>query len=288
MSQIAGNTVQFRLVGRSNSLVLVPTSINGTGPYHFLFDSGATRSMISPVLASSLGISGGAAEAASGAGGATQLQVARLSSIAVGPVQQETPQVCISDDLLQIAKALDVQADGLIGCDFLKDLRVTIDYARTLLHFAHSSEERETADPSMQSAIFALTPIEPLIVLEVFANNHGPFQFALDTAAGRTVVSRELIEHLGISAESGRSVTGIGGSMEIQRAVLNTFRVGCTVVTNHAVVVGTFLEAIGAMAGSKLDGIIGSNFLSQFLVTIDCPKRRLELSPRVNVVPATS
>ena len=41
---------------------------------------------------------------------------------------------------------------------------------------------------------------------------------------------------------------------------------------------GEFLKTLTVAIGTKLDGIIGHNFLDQFKVTIDYPRKALELA----------
>jgi hypothetical protein len=43
------------------------------------------------------------------------------------------------------------------------------------------------------------------------------------------------------------------------------------------VVVDAFIHTISAAAGTKLEGIVGHNFLNQFLLSIDYPQNRLTL-----------
>ena len=55
--QASAKETPFQLIGAAaKALVLVPSHVNNTGPYNFLLDSGATHCLISPELASNLGI----------------------------------------------------------------------------------------------------------------------------------------------------------------------------------------------------------------------------------------
>jgi len=55
--------------------------------------------------------------------------------------------------------------------------------------------------------------------------------------------------------------------------------VGTAAVHDHAIGAGEFLEMLSAAVGTRLDGIIGHNFLNQFKVTINYPCDTLELVP---------
>jgi hypothetical protein len=48
-------------------------------------------------------------------------------------------------------------------------------------------------------------------------------------------------------------------------------------VRNLPVIVGDFLDMLSGVIGTKLDGIIGYNFLRHFRVVIDYPNDRFRL-----------
>jgi len=64
----------------------------------------------------------------------------------------------------------------------------------------------------------------------------------------------------------------------MDRAALDSLMVGDAIVRDHIVVIGGFIDAISTAAGAALDGVIGSNFLNQFLVALDYPQSRLRLA----------
>src|SRR6516225_1010338 len=254
---------QFQLMGKG-PLILVPSYLNNTGPHNFILDSGATHCLISPQLASKLGIQSESEEEAFGGGGAVQLSHARVHSVAVGSAQQENIEVLITHDLEPIGAALKVTVDGAIGFNFMKDFCVTLDYKRKVLRFASPSRDsNETSHPA-SSTPFTLAPSEPLILLHAFANGQGPFQFTVDTAAGRSVISPELADRLDVQREKAIVGAGVGGAIPMDRAALDSLMVGDAIVRDHIVVIGGFIDAIGTAAGAALDGVIGSNFLNSF------------------------
>jgi len=57
-------------------------------------------------------------EKAFGAGGAVQILLARVDSIAVGSVRQENAQVAIANEFEQIGAALKAQVDGDLGFSY--------------------------------------------------------------------------------------------------------------------------------------------------------------------------
>jgi predicted aspartyl protease len=277
MSQTMSEFMQFTLAAAGSPLIMVPTYVNGRGPYNFILDTGASMCLISPGLASSLGIHSNTEEKAFGAGGAVQISLAHVDSIAVGSVRQENAQIAITNELEQIGAALKAQVDGDLGFSFMKDFRVTVDYQRNVLRLARASDNHDENSHDATTIPFTLASAEPLIVVQAVVNEQGPFQFALDTGAGRTVLTPELAERLNIGATKEVKGAGLGGRMQLTGATVDSLSLSGATIRDHDVVVGAFIHTISAAAGTMLEGIVGHNFLNQFLLTIDYPQNRLTL-----------
>jgi predicted aspartyl protease len=115
-------------------------------------------------------------------------------------------------------------------------------------------------------------------------NGQGPFDFALDTGASRTILSSELAGNLAIETRDEGPVTGggVGGKVKIVGGKVGSLAVGNAMVHDHAIGAGEFLALLSAVIGTNLDGIVGYNFLNQFRVTIDYPRKTIELVPAVS------
>jgi predicted aspartyl protease len=258
------NAVRFQLVGKSNPLILVPAFADESGPHEFLLDSGATRSMLSQELASRLGTEQESLDDAFGAGGSRQLGFGTIKALRVGPAAQEGLTLGIADDLAAIGDALNVRVDGLIGFDFIKNFRMTIDYRQQIIVFDSNLQNGGMHLPSLNAVRFELTPKEPLMLVATYINDRGPFQFVVDTAAGKTVIAQDLIERIGIAVQDRKAGMGFGGNFELARATLDSVRLSDIVVYSLPVITGPFLNAIGSSLGAKVDGIIGNDFLRKF------------------------
>src|SRR5262245_53617013 len=95
--------VGFRLAGAENPLILVPTHVNGRGPYEFILDTGAGMSLLAPRLAGELGIVSSGAREGRGAGGRVQLAITRVESLAIGEARSGGMPVGITADVDRIA-----------------------------------------------------------------------------------------------------------------------------------------------------------------------------------------
>ena len=272
------NNVPFRLVGGENPVILVPVHVDDKGPYEFILDTGASHCLLSRELSEGLGLQPEIEKQAMGAGGPVKLAFAHVASMAVGSTRQYNLQVAITDELKRIGAAIRSRVDGDLGFEFLKDFSLTIDYRVGAIHFTPPLADRSS--PSANSIPFKLAaPHKPLVLVQVTVNGQGPFQFALDTGASRTMLASDLAGELGIEAIEDTPVTGGGGRIKILAGKVNSLTIGNAVVNDHAVGVGAFLAMLSSAVGVKLNGIIGYNFLNRFRVTIDYPRRILHLVP---------
>jgi len=119
---------------------------------------------------------------------------------------------------------------------------------------------------------------ETLALVPVFIEGKGPFAFALDTGASRTVVDRRVAEELGLPPAGGAAeVKGVGG-----RAVAVPVRVGGWRVGGIELPAGT-IDALDLAADGRQDGLrglLGSDILSRFqTVLVDYKRERLVFNP---------
>jgi predicted aspartyl protease len=121
--------ITFSLV--RDSLVVVPVFLNGQGPFRFLLDTGATNSILSTAIADQLKIPTGSSGALITAGGSVPVTVRVVEVVQIGPVRIGKTTIAVSD--AEILRTLHV--DGIIGADYLKQFRVSIDYAHHVLSF---------------------------------------------------------------------------------------------------------------------------------------------------------
>ena len=104
------------------SPILVSARINGAGPVTLILDTGADRTMLTPMALWRLGISTAGAPQAEikGVTGTAQGQLVQVASVEVGDAR--------AGPFLIIAHDADLkQAEGLLGRDFLERFTVTID-----------------------------------------------------------------------------------------------------------------------------------------------------------------
>lgn len=109
----------------------------------------------------------------------------------------------------------------------------------------------------------------PLILVPVYVEGKGPYEFVLDTGAYRCLLSPELSSSIGIQAESQQRATGVGGTIKISAARVTSLAVGTASQENIEVAITDELSRLGDAVQSKVDGVLGSNFLKDFRIALD-------------------
>jgi predicted aspartyl protease len=119
--------VPFRLTDPRRPLLIVPVHVNGRGPYDFLVDTGASRTLIFDALADELGLARGDVVEGHGAGGRLRFALGEARTIAVGDARADAVPVVIGA-LDVVAQHVDPLPGGVLGYSFLSRFRVLIDY----------------------------------------------------------------------------------------------------------------------------------------------------------------
>jgi predicted aspartyl protease len=187
--------------------------------------------------------------------------------------------IAITGEMDRTGAAVGTRIDGDVGHDFLKSFRVTIDYQKRRVRLAQGAYDVIGALPVTHSEVaFRLaSPTKPLVMVPVVVNGRGPFAFAVDTGASATVLSPGLADTLGIGRGESAAMTGAGGMLQATVGRVTSLAIGGAALDDLTVVVSDFLGPIGQAVGTRVDGVVGYNFLREFKVTIDYPETRLSL-----------
>jgi hypothetical protein len=115
------------------------------------------------------------------------------------------------------------------------------------------------------------------------------YPFILDTGASETAVRTSVYDT--IRADGRGQITGlpigtVAGNTTASVTRVRTITVGDATVTNAALMTigDTILDGIQREIGHPLDGLLGGNFLREFMVTVDYPRGTLHLQRYTTVV----
>jgi hypothetical protein len=106
-----------------------------------------------------------------------------------------------------------------------------------------------------------------LLIVPVFFSGHGPYDFALDTGAARSVVDSRVVSQLRLPITgTEQAITGVSGTSEAVRVRVTSWRVDAVALPD-ATVLSLRLPSGGS---PTLSGLLGSDMLGRFrTVTID-------------------
>lgn len=101
----------------------VPVHIEGHGPFRFMIDTGAQRTVLSTSLAQEIGLKGGPTMRVVGIVQEARVPSARIETLDLGNLSLARMQVPLLD-------RANMGADGIIGTDTLQDQHVLLDFVR--------------------------------------------------------------------------------------------------------------------------------------------------------------
>jgi predicted aspartyl protease len=127
--------VGFQLAHPSKPLILVSALANKRGPYQFVLDTGASTTLGSAELARELGLKSVTSPELCGAGGKLQASLDTLESLELGTARCEQLQVAVVDFLSPMSRTVGARLDGIVGYNFLKRYRITVDYPKGTVRF---------------------------------------------------------------------------------------------------------------------------------------------------------
>jgi predicted aspartyl protease len=118
------------------------------------------------------------------------------------------------------------------------------------------------------------TETQPFILLPVFVNGKGPFSFVLDTGANAAIVTEDLAKTLALQNVEAKEAVGAGGKRtSVLVGQASSISVGAAKVENAKVgIMKTLPTCVG-------QGVVGYDFLKQYVVTIDYMQNKLTLTP---------
>jgi len=120
-----------------------------------------------------------------------------------------------------------------------------------------------------------------LVIVHARVNNSAPLAFILDTGASVAIVRTETARNLGLSLQGTVNARGAGAGSQAGSLVKNATwsLVGLERVL-QPVSIALPLPALPSSLGRPIDGIIGGEFIKQFVVEVDYESRKVRLHDR--------
>jgi hypothetical protein len=191
-------SVPFRFANRHQ--IVLAVSINHTGPYNFLLDSGTQITMIDPSLAATLHLDTQGAAMVAGAGSGQPASFAQLDLVEAGSHAVAQQKVLVYD----FQHSSDLHFHGILGEDFLENFDMLIDNAHRLLCLDNSAAMRaDVKGPHIPLVATAEAddcgPLPGLLVITArLSEGLRPVRLLLDSGANSPIlynISQFLVLH---------------------------------------------------------------------------------------------
>jgi predicted aspartyl protease len=132
-SEAKPGEIQFELAPPNGAAILIPVKINGHGPYTFVLDTGATFTCIDQPLATELKLPEWNQQVGVGIAvpTANPAKLVDVDRIEVGTASAEKLKACVID--FRNFQTAGLNIHGLLGLNFLKSYRMTIDFNRKVV-----------------------------------------------------------------------------------------------------------------------------------------------------------
>ncbi|MGB8538559.1 MAG: retropepsin-like aspartic protease [Acidobacteriaceae bacterium] len=176
-------SLPFRMVNRYQ--MIVPVSINHSGPFSFLLDTGTQMTMVDPALAAALHLETSGKAKVAGVGMQAAASFAQVDLVEAGSHSVANQKVLVYDLANLPATGLDIQ--GVLGEDFLEQFDMLIDNGHNLLCLDDSAAMRTAVKGSRiplqtQSADGSQLAGSPIVVARL-SDGMRPVRLELDSGS---------------------------------------------------------------------------------------------------------
>jgi hypothetical protein len=139
--RVAERGIRFR-INKTEPLIIIQGLVNGKGPYAFVVDTGASMTVVSPLVARRAGIClKGTKAKAAGVDGFLDATITTLRSLRIGALEATNLKVAIVS-LAVLNRSTRLKLGGIIGYNILKHYQVIIDYPSKRIFFQSPAAEK--------------------------------------------------------------------------------------------------------------------------------------------------
>ncbi|MBB6143014.1 putative aspartyl protease [Silvibacterium bohemicum] len=250
---------------------LVDARVNGS-PAILLLDTGAEHSLLDREFAERLGLHPVGNADILRPYSSDKTEVMLVTDLDTLSIHSRNLRV-LTDDLTANSRALGVHIDGVVGNDFLRRFTVTFDYSAGSVTFDHSFGTHHGLPIKLRSVgnrYFA------------YLNFGGvPLNFLLDTGTNFSALSQSGWAKLNQNKTIVSLIDGVrspGTSVTSKLVCIQQVTIGHTSYRNLPMRVQP-PTSVGFFADPGVDGLLGSDFLRQFIVVLDLANNSLYLNP---------
>jgi predicted aspartyl protease len=253
---------------------LVEARVDGS-PAVLVLDTGAEHSLLDREFAKRLGLHPIADANVQKPYSSGKNEIVRVTDLEIQSIHSSDLNV-MTDDLTASSGALEVHIDGALGNDFLRKFTVTLDYSAGSATFDRISV-------SHHGVRINLSKVENRYFVNLSFDGV-PLSFLLDTGTNFSALSQNGWARLDQNKTLLPVIDGVrssGTSATSKLVCIEQVTLGHNSCQNLPVRVQPPVSA-GIFSNPAVDGLLGSDFLMQFVVSLDLANNALYLSPDRN------
>ncbi len=263
--------------------VWLRASVNDGPPADFIFDTGASMTVIDSAYAAKIGLRTEGLQQGQGAGATGSASFAALSSLTVAAadgdgVEVKDPRVAVLSVNSILAPYFWRDCAGVIGYDFINRFVNELDFDGRLL----TLRDPKTFQYAGQGTAIPMTVAghTPVVTLKLDDGITGDFR--VDVGSGSTVdLHTPFVKKHDLMARAGRGVDllggGFGGTFTTRMVRMKKLEIGPYSWADP--VVSLSQATVGAFTSEDYAGNIGNRLLERFKVTLDYERRQMWLEP---------
>jgi predicted aspartyl protease len=178
-------------LGMADQRLTVPVAVNARGPYNFIIDTGAERTVVSRELANTLRLSAGTPVTLLSMTGRSQVDTVLVPDLMIKSIGVQHSVIAPK------LEARDLGAIGLLGIDTLRDHQVSIDFDRGTMEVRPSQKRTKwTRRADDEIVVTAKSLFGQLIVTDAYYGSTR-IQVVLDTGSQVSMGNSALRKRIG-------------------------------------------------------------------------------------------
>ena len=262
-----------------NSIIRMQVSVNHSKPLKFIFDTGASLSVISSQRAGELGLKSQGKARGNATGGKIKGSYTKGVSLSVPGAEVFNQLIA----WIPISTPPGFEFDGVIGQNFIEQFVVEIDYENKIMNLYDPRTYAYSGKGEVIPLILAAGKT-PLVNTKIMLEGRAPIEAKLgvDTGSDGTLVINSPFVKKQKLAEAvlkmgQRKNNGAGGEQKVLVGHVKAVQLGRFVFDNPPVALSQDTEGEGA--SEENDGVIGGEIFRRFKVILDYSRKRMILEP---------
>ena len=275
----SARNIKFEII---NNLPVVQARVNNSDPLWFIFDSGATNTVIDTKRAAALALKAQGKIVSTGSAGPAEAQ--RVRNVMIQFPGFEIARLTVYTLPVDFFSAhFGIPISGVVGNDIIGRVVTEIDYEKKELSFYDAPTYQVEANPDSQTFPVTLQDGLPMVQASFeLANREFSGTFEIDTGStGAVEINTPFVRRhnlLSLAKQSKKeNLGGVGGTAEAVATRLESVTLGQYRLTSS---IGKLsLAKQGDYSSRRYDGLLGGQIFRRFKLVVDLSRRRITFQP---------